>query len=121
MPLIISCTLLTSFIPGAGKAASIRLLLAYEAGCNESARWAQEIGPLYHDSAEGQTAPLLRVNINGPWPDGLILDRRPRVSPTFILLQDGQETGRMEGYSGKADFWLRTRSLLHNGGIFAGR
>jgi hypothetical protein len=35
-----------------------------------------------------------------------------RYSPTFVLAQDGQEIGRIEGYPGEAFFWGLLERLL---------
>ena len=33
--------------------------------------------------------------LKGPYPDGLALDRRPWLTPSFILLRGGQEVARV--------------------------
>ena len=90
----------------------LQLLVAYDNSCGEYSRWQQEIGPGYGASAEGRAAPLLAVNMEGPWPDGLVLGNRPRLSPTFVLVRNGLEIARMEGYRDPADFNARLGQML---------
>ncbi|WP_207102117.1 SoxS protein [Paracoccus shandongensis] len=90
----------------------LRLLMVEKEGCVYCAAWDRSIGPGYAASEQGQAAPLVRVDIHGPWPDGLALARRPFVTPTFILLDGGSEVGRLEGHMSPAQFWPALDTLL---------
>ncbi len=93
-------------------AGSLQLLVTHDAACGDFARWQREIGPNYASSAEGRLAPLLEIQSDGPWPDGLALASRPRATPTFILTDDGREIGRLEGYGDAARFRAGLSQLL---------
>ena len=80
------------------------LLMAEEAGCYWCAKWNKEIAHIYPKTAEGRTAPLQRYDLHGQTPD-VSFDRRVHFTPTFILVEDGQEVGRIEGYPGEDFFW----------------
>lgn len=80
--------------------------------CVYCRQWEAEVAPNYSRSAQGRAAPLMRIDIRGPYPDGLALDRQPYVTPTFILIRDGQEIGRIEGYPGQKNFWTLLDRLL---------
>ncbi|WBU56962.1 SoxS protein [Paracoccus sediminicola] len=95
----------------------VQLLMIRQDGCLYCARWESDIGAAYDDRPEGRAAPLMRINMHGPWPDGLALDRRPHLTPTFILVQNGQETGRIEGYPGEDEFWRRLSGILTENGV----
>lgn len=99
--------------------APIRLMMVDQEGCIYCEAWNREIGPGYPKSSEGQAAPLLRVDIDGPWPDGIALDRRPTITPTFILLRDGAEISRLEGYPGDQYFYSLIDSMLTEADIVA--
>ncbi|MDO5604919.1 MAG: SoxS protein [Paracoccus sp. (in: a-proteobacteria)] len=86
-------------------AGELRLIFVRSDSCHWCALWEAEIAPAYPTRPEGRAAPLMRVDIDGPWPDGLALARRAWVTPTFILTRDGMETARIEGYPGAARFW----------------
>ncbi|MFV0409506.1 MAG: SoxS protein [Paracoccus sp. (in: a-proteobacteria)] len=118
---LISLALLFMLLATSAQAAPLRLVMAYDRGCNESARWIEDIGPAYATHPEGRQAPLVPVAIEGPWPDGLIIGRRPHLSPTFILTRDGLEIGRMEGYSSPADFWTGLGLLIQRNDVKTSR
>lgn len=92
--------------------APVRLLMVVARGCPNCAAWRREIGPAYPGSAAGGRAPLLVVDIDGPWPDGIVMGSRPRLTPTFMLLRNGAELGRIEGYDGAARFQSGLGDLL---------
>lgn len=101
------------------QAAPIRLMMVEQEGCIYCEAWDREIGPGFPKSSEGQTAPLMRVDIDGPWPDGIALDRRPTITPTFILLRDGVELSRLEGYPGDQYFYPLIDEMLTDAGVVA--
>lgn len=81
------------------------LLMAEEHGCVWCERWNREISHIYPKTAEGRAAPLVRYDLNGDAPDDVAFARRVHFTPTFILVEDGQEVGRIEGYPGEDFFW----------------
>ena len=85
--------------------AEATLVMAEEPGCMWCARWNSEIGPIYPKTSEGQAAPLRRINILDPIPDDITLSRRVNFTPTFVLLVDGVEQNRIEGYPEEDFFW----------------
>lgn len=80
------------------------VMVEYE-HCPFCKRWKAEVGPDYAASAQGRRAPLSMIDIDGPWPDGIVLSTRPYITPTFILLQDKQEVARIAGYTTPAAFY----------------
>jgi len=85
-------------------AADTYLLMAEEAGCFWCARWNEEIAHIYPKTAEGKTAPLKRYDLHSETPD-VEFAKRVHFTPTFVLVQDGKEAARIEGYPGEDFFW----------------
>lgn len=85
-------------------AGAAELVMVEEPGCIWCARWDDEIAPGYGRTPEGRFAPLRRVDIRA-LPGGLRLDRRVAFTPTFLLVEDGRELARLEGYPGRHFFW----------------
>ena len=83
----------------------VRLYMAEEKGCMWCARFNAEIAPIYPKTAEGRFAPLHRFDLWGPSPDNITFSRILRFSPTFILVHNDIEVGRIEGYPGEDMFW----------------
>ena len=99
-------TLLTLclFLP-APASAELALLMLDREGCPYCRQWDREVGQIYEKTPEGQQAPLMRFDIHAPLPDTVTIAQPPQFTPTFILLQDGDEVGRIVGYPGDAFFW----------------
>lgn len=106
----------TAFLLGvssAGIAASDpNLVIVDQPGCVYCERWDAEIAPAYPKTAEGQYAPLIRADLREGPPDGITYARRVVFTPTFILVEDGQELARLEGYPGEDFFWPLLTKLL---------
>lgn len=87
------------------------LIMVEQHGCHWCEQWNAEIAPAYPNTKEGARAPLRRVLIND-LPKDIAFTSRPVFTPTFVLVQDGRELGRMEGYAGDEFFWFLLGQLL---------
>lgn len=76
-----------------------------EAGCVWCAKWDAELSEIYPKTPEGRAAPLVRLDVHDVIPKTLTLKSRPIYTPTFIVVDDGVEVGRIEGYPGEDFFW----------------
>jgi len=83
-----------------------------QSGCYWCERWDEEIGVAYPKTEEGGKAPLRRVDIWDPWPEDLAKVRPERMTPTFILVEDGLEVARLRGYPGEHFFWPMLTNML---------
>ena len=97
-------------------AAELRLLMFDRPGCTFCAQWDREVGPAWPLSPEGRAAPLLRTGIKDPLPEGVTLKRPAAYTPTFILLEHGEERARIEGYPGADFFWGLIARMLKEAG-----
>jgi len=86
-------------------AADTRLIMFDQAGCSWCEAWDAQIGPVYGKTEEGRAAPLVRYGMKDALPSDVSLASPPVFTPTFVLLHDGQEVGRIEGYPGEDFFW----------------
>lgn len=83
-----------------------------QAGCVWCETFDREIGPVYPKTAEGQRAPLRRVNIDHPLPADLDFIAVERLAPLFVLVDKGREVGRIRGYPGEDHFWGLLGTLM---------
>ncbi len=93
-------------------AARTELLMYDQAGCSYCVRWRAEVGPGYSKSAEGRRAPLRIINLRGPRAEGIALASPIRLTPTFVLVENGREVGRISGYGGADFFWGMLGDLM---------
>lgn len=88
------------------------LLMFEQKACPFCAEFNREIAPDYPRSRAGGIAPLRHVDIYESRTGGIAgLD--PAVfTPTFVLVENGNEVGRMMGYPGRRYFYPEIQALL---------
>lgn len=106
-PTVILAWLLTAF-PSNGA----ELLMLEQPGCVWCQLWDEEIGRSYSLTRVAQVVPLRRVDITKPWPEDLRGIRGDRLTPTFILIDQGKEVARMRGYPGDNFFWPLLEEMI---------
>lgn len=95
-----------------GSALAAELVMFEHPACPHCRRWHAEIGPSYHATDEGRIAPLRRVHINDQSKAGISLESPVTFTPTFVLVEDGREVGRIVGYPGNDFFYGFLANLL---------
>ncbi len=93
-------------------AGRVELLMFDDVGCPWCAKWRAEVGPGYANSPEGRRAPLRTIGLRNGVPAGVALASSVRATPTFVLVQDGREVGRITGYPGPDFFWSMLGDLM---------
>lgn len=96
--------------------AEMALVMVEEQGCIWCARWNEEIAHIYPKTDEGKAAPLHRIDIHDVLPKHMTFDRKLRFTPTFVLMVDGAEVSRIEGYPGEDFFWGLLGQMLVKAG-----
>lgn len=94
-----------------GPVAALELLMVEKPGCAWCQRWDDEIAPIYPRTDEGHHAPLYRANIHD-LPRGVQFRTPIIFTPTFVLIDESREVGRITGYSGQDMFWGLLGELL---------
>ena len=102
---ILPALLWAGIVMGSTAASAAELVLFESDTCEWCERFNAEIGPVYPNTAESKCAPLRRVDIHDPRPDDLAHIRGVVYTPTFVLVEDGREVGRLTGYPGEDFFW----------------
>ena len=97
--------LLTGFTAGAARAEAAELLMYRRAGCPWCQAWDQAVGPAYPKSDLGRLLPLRAVDLDRDQPPAVALARPVLFTPTFVVVDEGREIGRIEGYPGEDFFW----------------
>lgn len=94
-----------------GPVAAAELVMVEQPGCAWCELWNREIAPAYPNTDEGRFAPLRRVDLRA-LPDDIVVARRLTFTPTFLIVEDGRELARLEGYPGEHFFWPLLVGLL---------
>lgn len=98
--------------------APVQLVMVDDLGCPYCARWDAEVGGGYANSAEGRHAPLVRIRRGD---SRLARFKTITHTPTFIVLHEGAEAGRITGYPGAHFFWPMLEEILRKTGYNAAK
>lgn len=97
--------------------AEMRLLFVEEEGCIYCQRWKHDVGTEYPVTPEGRAAPLMMIDVRSDELADYELASRPRLTPTFILVENKVELQRLEGYPGEDFFWGLLGQMLEREGV----
>ena len=93
-------------------AISAELVMYRRAGCPYCLQWDREIGPVYPKTDLGKQVPLRQVHLDRGKDNSVELKSPIRFTPTFVVVEDGREKARIEGYPGEFFFWGVLEKLL---------
>jgi len=103
-------------VPPGGTTMSGMELIAFEApGCIYCPIFRRDVAPSYAGTRAGKAAPLRFVDINEAGADALKLSSPVTMVPTLVLVRDGVEIGRINGYVGRANMHHMLDVLLPRG------
>lgn len=108
--LVFMLVLDVTFAASAGRAAE--LIMFRSKACSYCMAWDHDIGGIYHKTEEGRRAPLRMVDMGAKRPAPLATIEGLVYSPTFVLMEKGEEVGRITGYPGPDFFWPLLGKLL---------
>ena len=103
--LFLAVALATLPLLRAADADAAELVMVEQPGCTYCEAWMREVAPEYPKTAEGRFAPLVTVRKRDAPPEGMEFARPVVFTPTFVLVEDGREIARLEGYPGEDFFW----------------
>jgi len=96
------------------------LVMIDRQGCAYCIAWKKEVGTAYPNTDLGAFAPLRIVDIREGAPNDVSFSRPAMFTPTFILIEQGVEIGRIEGYPGEDFFWGLLEKMLKEKTDFVG-
>ena len=104
-------TLLSLGATAVGKAAE--LLVVEDPACGPCILFDRQVGPVYPKTDEARRAPLRRIPYGEPAPEPYAFIGQPEVAPTFVLVDQGRELGRFQGFVSDELFWMNLARLMH--------
>jgi len=81
------------------------LVMVKRDGCIYCEIWERDLGPIYHKTDVGAFAPLRMVDIAETKGDDTPFKTPVVFTPTFVIMKNGTEMRRMEGYQSEDFFW----------------
>lgn len=101
----IAAAAFAAVLPASPGLRASELVMFEQPGCVYCQRWDHDVGALYGKTDEARTLPLRRVDIRSQRMSGIALAAPVRYTPTFVVVDDGREVGRITGYSNDDAFW----------------
>ena len=81
--------------------------------CDHCAVFDADVAKLYKSHILAQKAPLVKVNLDEVGTGRYHLDKSIDMVPTFVVMKDGKEIGRMSGMINKFVFLAFVRDKLY--------
>ena len=104
-------SLILFFFLSFSPANSAELLLFEQEGCEWCEEWHKEVGVSYLLTQIGKRIPLRRLDIGDPVPSEITLSSGIVFTPTFVLVENRKEIGRILGFFSEYQFWSLMEDL----------
>lgn len=102
---MLALAVLTAGFLASTAARAAELVMFEQGGCIYCARWNRDVAPVYDKTAEAKVLPLRRIDIGEQSRAGVTLAAPVRYTPTFVVVDNGKEIGRITGYISDDSFW----------------
>ena len=116
----LAATVLGLAVLAAFPARAAELIMVEQEGCVYCEQWDAEILPIYAKTPESKVAPLRKMDLFDGFPGDVTFARAVNFTPTFVLVRDGVELARIEGYPGEDFFWGLLGMMLEKYTDFGG-
>ena len=93
-------------------AVAAELIMINSPICEWCDTWEDEVGVVYARTEQGRKVPLRRIDIDDAPTSALRMERPVTFTPTFLIVDDTREVGRITGYPGESHFWYFLDELL---------
>ncbi len=90
------------------------LIMVTSPSCPWCDAFEEDVGHIYGKTPESAQFPLHRIDYFTKFTAPLAHIKAASVTPTFIVIKDHQEIGRIEGYPGDEMFWWRFSEFTQN-------
>ena len=96
----------------AGPSHAAELVYFNSSACSVCERWDEEVGGIYGKTAEAKRLTLRPQSIHDEIPNDLAFIKAVTFTPTFVVVEDGKEVGRIVGYISDHFFWGQLDGLI---------
>lgn len=96
-------------LPPAG---NLQLVVMEAPGCIYCTIFRRDVLPAYEVSERGKEMPVRFLDVNDVEQSGIGLDAPIDILPTFVVIKDNHEVGRIPGYMGPENFFHSINYLL---------
>ncbi len=93
-------------------ASNLELIVMEAPGCTYCDIFRRDVLPSYQASERAKDVPIRFLDINDASPEELGLNSPVDIVPTFVVLKDHKEVGRIPGYVGPEYFFHSINHLI---------
>ncbi len=94
--------------------AAAELLYFRSDACTYCEQWDDEVGAIYSKTDEAKIMTLRPVDVHDPQPEDIAFVKGVVFTPTFVVVDKGQEIGRIVGYGSDFFFWENMAVMMKN-------
>ena len=94
------------------KSTKLELVVMESPGCSYCDIFRRDVLPAYEASERGKELPVRFVDVNDAATAKLELQTPVDIVPTFVIVKDNKEIGRIPGYVGPENFYHAINYLL---------
>ena len=91
---------------------NMQLVMMQAPGCIYCTIFRRDVLPSYEVSERGKDLPVRFIDVNDIAKAGIELQSPIDILPTFVIVKDNHELGRIPGYMGPEDFFHSINYLL---------
>ncbi len=91
---------------------NLQLVVMEAPGCIYCNLFRRDVLPSYQTSERGKDMPVRFLDVNDVPKTGIELQSPIDILPTFVIVKDNRELGRIPGYMGPEDFFHSINYLL---------
>lgn len=110
--IFLSVLLGTAAFSGVQPVSAAELVYFHSEACPVCDRWNEEVGTIYPKTEESQRLPLRKQSIHDDVPKDLTFVNAVGFTPTFVVVEDGREVGRITGYVNDMFFWQHIEEMI---------
>ena len=99
-------------VTSAPQLGNLQLVVMEADGCIYCNIFRRDVLPSYETSERGKDMPVRFVDVNDVPKTGIELQSSIDILPTFVVVKDNREIGRIPGYMGREDFFHSINYLL---------
>ena len=90
------------------------MLMITDKNCLYCKIWEKQIGKIYPKTDIAKKFPLQRIEVKNFINYKKYDLKKTNITPTFILIKNTKEEGRIEGYTNPEMFWWQVDEIMDN-------
>ena len=113
-PIIVFFIFITSIFQSVDAKDTSLMIMITDKNCLYCIVWEKQIGKIYPKTEIAKKFPLHRIEVKNFVNFTKYDLKKTNITPTFIFIKNGNETGRIEGYTNPEMFWWQVDEIIDN-------